>query len=57
MDTLLVQVFVMSQCSELVIRQEKELSCRGSCDVTGGSGAVYVGRNTCLVQVLMTFEL
>jgi len=53
MDMLLVQVFVMSQESEPVIRQEQELSCIGACDVTGGSGAIRVGMDTWIVQVLV----
>ena len=53
MDTLLVQVFVMSQGSEPVIGQEHELVCRGACDVTGISGAVHVGMYMWLVQVVM----
>jgi len=40
MDIKLMQVLVMSQGSEQVIRQE--LAFRAACDVTGGSGAVQI---------------
>jgi len=40
MDTLLVQVFVMSQCSEPVIGQELNFSA--ACDVSGSSGGLQV---------------
>jgi len=51
MDTLLVQMFLMSQGSEPVI--EQELACIGACGVTGGSGAIRVGMDTWIVQVLV----
>jgi len=42
MDTLLVQVFVMSQGSEPVIGQEQELNFSAACDVSGSSGGLQV---------------
>jgi len=53
MDTWLVQVLVMSQRYKPVIRQEQVLYSRAACDVTGGSGAVQVGLDTGLVQVVL----
>jgi len=53
MNTLLVQMFVMSQGSEPVIGQEQELACRAACYVSGCSGATEVGTDSWLVQELV----
>ena len=36
-----------------MVGREQELSCRGACDIAGGSVAVEVGMDTRLVLVLM----
>ena len=33
--------------------QDHKLACRAASDVTGGSGTVQVGTDTCLVQVVI----
>ena len=43
----------MSQRAEPLVGEEQLLYGRAACDVTGGSGAVQVGMNTWLVQVVM----
>jgi len=51
MNTWLVQVVMMSQRAELMVRREQVLYRRAACDVTGGSGAVQVGMDVWLLQV------
>jgi len=48
-----VQVLMTSFVAEPVIGREGELACGTPCDVSGGSGAVEVGMDTSLVQLLV----
>jgi len=49
----LVQVLVVSQGAKEVTGQERELTCTVASDLKGGSGAVLVGMDTGLLQVLV----
>jgi len=53
MDTWLLQVLVMSQRNKSMMGQELVLACGTPCDVSGGTGAVEVGMETLLVQLLV----
>jgi len=49
----LVRVFMVSQGGKEVTGQEQEMTCTAASDVKGGSGAVQVGMDTGLLQVLV----
>jgi len=46
----LVQVLLQCLVAKPMIGREQELCGRAACDVTGGSGPVQVGTNTCLCR-------